>query len=99
MTDAGPQLEKVLSLLLPRLLRRIGQNHEKTVKFTSTNSCSSELEKSVKQVYDQIHAKLVEMMSHVIKRVRADSSCELPCLDIMEIMYNFEEKVAISPSL
>ena len=23
MTDAGPQLEKVLSLLLPRLLRRI----------------------------------------------------------------------------
>ena len=98
MTDAGPQLEKVLSLLLPRLLRRIGQNHEKTVKFTSTYSCSSELEKAVKQVYDQIHAKLVEMMSHVMKRVRADSSCQLPCLAILEIMYNFEDKVAVSPT-
>ena len=27
MTNAGPQLQKVLNLLLPRLLRRIGSNH------------------------------------------------------------------------
>ena len=35
MTDDGPQLEKVLNLLLPRLLSRIGTNHKRTVELSA----------------------------------------------------------------
>jgi proteasome component ECM29 len=98
MTDAGPQLEKVLTVLLPRLLRRIGQNHENTTKFTITYSCPNELEQAIKNIYDQIHAKIVEMMSHVMKRVRADLSCKLPCLAILEMLYNIKEMAALRPA-
>ena len=33
MTEGGEALEKVLYLLLPRLLSRIGSNHEKTTQL------------------------------------------------------------------
>ena len=99
MTDAGPQLVKVLNLLLPRLLCRIGTNHVKTTEFTRTYSLSNEMEKAIKGVYDGIFAKLVEMMSHIIKRVRADAACQLPCSAILEIMYDFEKKTAMDPTL
>ena len=38
MTDDGPQLEKVLNLLLPRLLNRIGTNRKRTVELSTPRS-------------------------------------------------------------
>ena len=38
MTDDGPQLEKVLGLLLPRLLSRIGANRQRTVELSTARS-------------------------------------------------------------
>jgi proteasome component ECM29 len=86
MTDAGAPLERVLKLLLPKLLVRIGKNHQRTqtlqLKTTLTNHHYSKLKAS----YDQIHAKLVEMLGHAMNRVRADQKCTLPCLAIMELL-------------
>ena len=118
MTDAGPQLEKVLSLLLPRLLRRIGSNQIKMNDIdhidididhnsehtdtdpdpdpdTDHNSDTRidtriDMVPSISSLYDNIHATLIEMMSHIIKRVRADSSCKLPCIQLLEIMYSYD---------
>ena len=89
------QLEKVLTLLLPRLLSRIGSNNQKTVDLASfNNNNSSETLQMVgltRSFYQNIHAKLVEMLSHIIKRVRADDSCKLPCEAILGLLYNPNE--------
>ena len=102
MTDGGAPLQKVLSLLLPRLLLRIGSNHVKKTNISNSNrnsnmdvdgsgSGSGSVHVSVDvvvAVYDGIHAKLVEMMSHIIKRVRADDTVLLPCKDLLNIINN-----------
>ena len=74
MTDAGPPLEKVLGLLLPRLLKRIGTNHVEQQKGRPD------------EIFNKIHAKLVEMLSHTMQRVRADSDCKLPCNAILQLL-------------
>eukprot|EP00978_Attheya_sp_CCMP212_P004711 scaffold10348_cov54-Attheya_sp.AAC.4 len=83
MTDAGDPLEKVLGVLLPRLLLRIGNNHARN----TANSFA-------KAEYDKIHAKLVEMISHAMKRVRADQQCQLPCSAILGLLYDGASKVS-----
>ena len=100
MTDGGAPLQKVLSLLLPRLLLRIGSNHVKKTNISNSNINSNsnmDVDGSgsvhvsvdvVVGVYDGIHAKLVEMMSHIIKRVRADDTVLLPCKDLLNIINN-----------
>lgn len=93
MTE-GPQLEKVLSLLLPRLLKRIGDNHAKTINLTK-DLTKSETAKATKILFDQIHSKLIEMISHILKRVRADNSCSLPMKAILEILFDFEKNEAL----
>lgn len=100
MTDSE-QLEKVLSLLLPRLLSRIGNNNKKTMDLAlvgDSNSLSGDNRESVaviRSFYQNIHAKLVEMLSHIIKRVRADGSCKLPCEAILSLLYNANAMEAI----
>jgi proteasome component ECM29 len=74
MTDAGPPLETVLGLLLPRLLKRIGTNH------------LAQQQGSPDAIFSKIHAKLVEMLSHTMKRVRADADCKLPCSAILQLL-------------
>ena len=86
MTEAGAPLQKVLSLLLPRLLNRIGINHKRTLELRRHYPN----EASVKATYDTIHGKVVEMLSHIMKRVRADNQCKLPCEAILDLMYNCE---------
>ena len=94
LTEAGAPLMKVLNLLLPRLLQRIGSNHSRTQDLSrrypnvhnnvvTVNNDPHSLERKTKALYDAIHAKTVELLSHIIKRVRADSSCQLPCQAIV----------------
>jgi hypothetical protein len=71
MTDAGDPLERVLNLLLPRLLTRIRPNHALEQQAS---------DRALKDTLQKIHAKLVEIMRHIMKRVRADQQCKLPCL-------------------
>jgi proteasome component ECM29 len=71
MTDAGDPLERVLNLLLPRLLTRIRSNHALEQQAS---------DRALKDTLQKIHAKLVEIMRHIMKRVRADQQCKLPCL-------------------
>lgn len=91
MTESA-QLEKVLNLLLPRLLSRIGSNNQKTQELSS--KCQSDTSDKremiivIKSFYEKIHSKLVEMMSHIMKRVRADSNCKLPCESILGLLYD-----------
>ncbi len=91
MTEST-QLEKVLNLLLPRLLSRIGSNNQKTQelssKYQSNTSDKREMIIVIKSFYEKIHSKLVEMMSHIMKRVRADSNCKLPCESILGLLYD-----------
>lgn len=68
MVDNAQKLQMVLDKLLPRLLQRIGDNNQ--AQKTATDS-------SLKSVLSKIHMKLVEMLSHVMKRVRDDKNCRL----------------------
>lgn len=128
MTDnAGSALEKVLSLLLPRLLARIGKNDDakkmhrverqqlllggaasnnkrklsgetipssSSSSSSSNNSSSSQSESTtvlyyydqIDSLHDAIHKKLIEMLTHTMKRVRDDRSCKLPCGAILELL-------------
>ena len=97
MTEAGLPLQKVLNLLLPRLLRRIGSNNSKSAEFSRDFGGSSELEKSIQRSFDDIHRKVVEILSHILKRCKADQSCQLPCDSILELLYNKETHSAINP--
>lgn len=63
LLDTADKLSNVLDKLLPRLLKRIGDNKDA-----------------------QIHDKLVEMISHVLKRVRGDSAVKLPVVDLLHLL-------------
>ena len=68
MVDNAQKLQTVLDKLLPRLLQRIGDNNQAQKNVTDA---------SLKSVLSKIHMKLVEMLSHVMKRVRDDKNCRL----------------------
>jgi proteasome component ECM29 len=90
MTSGGAPLEKVLSVLLPRLLVRVGNNKTLQQEYTSSNNTV------LKETLDKIHVKLVEIMSHVISRVRAEESCQLPVQGILQLLYD-ENTLEIQP--
>lgn len=81
LVDTSDRLQQVLEKLLPRLLKRIGDNH-----LEASNS-----ESALKSALDKIHVKLVETLSHTMKRVREDNACKLPCLDILKLLLNESE--------
>eukprot|EP00956_Cyclotella_meneghiniana_P029046 scaffold69300_cov73-Cyclotella_meneghiniana.AAC.1 len=106
MTDAGAPLEKVLSLLLPRLLSRIGKNDDakrenrrggnKRKLITESNSSEEEdegLNEKLDEMYETIHKKLIEMLMHTMKRVRDDRECKLPCGAILELLTSKDDTV------
>ena len=95
MTEAGSALERVLALLLPRLLKRIGSNHFSQMELLHIEGSEVLLAKT-RESHDKIHAKLVEMLSHTMKRVRADANCKLPCLAIVQLLLLEEEPNKIS---
>eukprot|EP00804_Cyclotella_cryptica_P020845 CCRYP_011471-RA/>CCRYP_011471-RA protein AED:0.17 eAED:0.17 QI:1356/1/1/1/1/1/5/334/2365 len=99
MTDAGPALEKVLTLLLPRLLSRIGKNDDAKKesrrgvnkrKLASTAVGDSveidSIQDQIDEMYDTIHKELIEMLGHIMKRVRHDGQCKLPCISILDLL-------------
>mmetsp|Transcript_3514 Transcript_3514/g.5942 ORF Transcript_3514/g.5942 Transcript_3514/m.5942 type:complete len:555 (-) Transcript_3514:65-1729(-) len=114
MTDPGPALEKVLSLLLPRLLSRIGKNDDAKKKhkkqrqdsasannnnkrklsgeMTVSSSENTIIYDQIDSVHDAIHKKLIEMLTHTMKRVREDRSCKLPCGAVLELLTTTQQQ-------
>merc|ERR1711862_559576 len=43
---------------------------------------------SLIQIYNQIHLKLIDMISHIMKRSREDRKLKLPCLSILKLLYD-----------
>ncbi len=86
MVDTTDKLSQVLDKLLPRLLQRIGDNHQLQLVESW-------------DVRARIHAKLVEMLSHTMKRVREDTKCQIPCLGILELLVEpqFTTKPNVDP--
>lgn len=79
MLDSSSKLQSVLDKLLARLLDRIGKNH----KQQSTVDPS---DKALVEALSKIHAKLVETLSHAMKRVRDDQSVKLNCASIVRLL-------------
>eukprot|EP00536_Pseudo-nitzschia_multiseries_P015198 jgi/Psemu1/320813/estExt_fgenesh1_pm.C_8350006 len=78
MVDNAQRLQMVLDKLLPRLLERIGDNNQARLKARQQGGNSnSNHHAQLGSVLAKIHAKLVEMLSHAMKRVRDDASCRL----------------------
>eukprot|EP00934_Nitzschia_sp_Nitz4_P006344 Nitzschia sp. Nitz4//scaffold36_size144017//17459//24583//NITZ4_003068-RA/size144017-snap-gene-0.188-mRNA-1//1//CDS//3329549402//6334//frame0 len=77
LVDTQDRLQQVLDKLLPRLLQRIGDNHQ------AQSTCPSD--EILKSTLSKIHSKLVEMLSHTMKRVR-DARCPLPCANILDLL-------------
>lgn len=86
LTEAGESLQKVLSLLLPRLLSRIGSNHKLLL-----SSSKDKTTLVLKDIYNQIHLKLIDMISHIMKRSREDRYMKLPCISILELLYDDDD--------
>ena len=87
MVDTTEKLSQVLDKLLPRLLSRIGENHQRQL-----------VETSMSEPLSRIHAKLVEMLSHAMKRVREDKRCQLPCGAILNLLVNESSNGSIVPT-
>jgi hypothetical protein len=81
LTEAE-NLERVLSVLLPRLLSRIGSNHVNQHQESNTEQ--------LRAVFQKTHEKLVSMLSHIMKRVREDPTCRLPCEAILNLLLRNE---------
>lgn len=92
MTDPGAPLQKVLSLLLPRLLSRIGKNDDakrenrRGVNKRKLSNVENGAQEKLDEMYETIHKKLTEMLMHIMKRVRNDRECKLPCESILELL-------------
>ena len=96
MTEAGQKLENVLHVLLPRLLKRIGFNQQRIQDLLRDGP--SRLVSLLKQEYDNIHSKIVETLSHIIKRVRADHDCKLPCNAVLSLLVDKQSTTAHFPT-
>ncbi|CAB9497586.1 associated protein ECM29 homolog [Seminavis robusta] len=91
LVDSSERLQQVLEKLLPRLLKRIGDNHQQQLKLARDSA-----DNQLRSTHDKIHAKLVEMLGHTMKRVRDDKACKLPCKDILQLL--LEEETATGTS-
>lgn len=82
------RLTQVLDKLLPRLLHKIGENRrrQKTLINPINNLTNDSSRQALQQLYDQTHQKLVETLSHIMKRVRNDVQCQLPCEGILHLL-------------
>jgi proteasome component ECM29 len=89
-TPPGPPFYSVISQLLPRLLHRIGQNHQHMLESETSGMSLSDShgskKASLKELYDNIHAKYLDMLTHIMKRVRPDETCKVPCEAIVYLL-------------
>lgn len=86
LVDSTERLTTVLDKLLPRLLKRIGENHKEQLNLARQQQGGH-----LKETHDKIHAKLVEMLGHTMKRVRDDQKCQLPCRDMLQLLLEEDE--------
>lgn len=90
------KLPEILDKLLPRLLQRIGDNHQALVEVSSSSSLvsldSSSASSQLQEKYQSIHTKLVDMLSHCMKRARAYDQCTLPCTAIVDLLLDAQTK-------
>jgi len=77
-TPSGLPFYNVIGQLLPRLLSRIGQNHQRLLE--------SENNPQLKEMLDNIHTKYLDMLTHIMKRVKPDEACKIPCIGIVELL-------------
>jgi proteasome component ECM29 len=92
LVDTTDKLCAVLDKLLPRLLQRIGDNNNQVTQLQlGTGTDDPQLKGSLSKV----HAKLVEMLSHTMKRVRDDKHCKLPCLGVLGLLLETETETEI----
>jgi hypothetical protein len=97
LVDTTDRLQAVLDKLLPRLLFRIGDNHQAQLtlaaQMTKNNDANpataAAVTSSMKQLavaLDKIHVSLIETLSHTMKRVRDSASCQIPALAILQLL-------------
>jgi proteasome component ECM29 len=82
LVDTTEKLQPVLDKLLPRLLQRIGDNNQNQ-RVTSDSV--------LKDTFSKIHLKLIEMLSHIMKRVRDDQRCKLNANGILEFLLEYDD--------
>ena len=90
-TPAGTPFHSVIAQLLPRLLSRMGQNHQRILEYEQKNQMTvvnSGI--SLKELLDNIHAKYLDMLTHIMKRVKPDEACKIPCDGIMDLLVDRE---------
>jgi proteasome component ECM29 len=86
LVDTTERLQQVLDKLLPRLLLRIGDNHQALKLLAAQNSAATPSMAQLASTLDKIHASLIETLSHTMKRVRDDASCQIPALAILQLL-------------
>lgn len=107
LVNDSDRLQQVLEKLLPRLLKRIGDNHKEQLQLQSklqqetanNKNSQDDWKKELKEAHDRIHAKLVEMLSHTMKRVKDDQACKLPCRDILALLLQQQEEASTQPAV
>ncbi|KAL3920061.1 MAG: hypothetical protein SGILL_003448 [Bacillariaceae sp.] len=82
LVDTTEKLQAVLDKLLPRLLQRIGDNHQLQMEIK---------DRQLSEALSKIHLKLVEMLSHTMKRVRHDRNCKLNAVAIVQLLVTEED--------
>lgn len=87
MVDTSSKLQSVLDKLLARLLERIGTNHQKQAAASGGNN-----NQALTDTLAKIHQKLVETLSHAMKRVRDDRQVKLNCGSILKLLLIVEEE-------
>ena len=83
LIDTSDKLQTVLDKLLSRLLQRIGDNNQLLLGTT---------DEKLKDILSKIHYKLIEMLSHIMKRVRDDTKCKLNAYSILQLLVTVEEE-------
>jgi proteasome component ECM29 len=74
-------LTNVLNGLLPRLFHRVTL-HDNAQKQKNAESYRDL--PVVKELYDNIHSQLMQILSHALTRVKASNQMELPCLSLLQ---------------
>eukprot|EP00980_Cylindrotheca_fusiformis_P020430 scaffold7479_cov61-Cylindrotheca_fusiformis.AAC.2 len=93
MLDSSDKLQSVLDKLLARLLLRIGDNYDKQQQQQQQSHDDPRNHNTTLLVdtLAKIHQKLIEILSHVMKRVRDDRNVRLNCQSIIDSLLLLNE--------
>jgi proteasome component ECM29 len=76
MVDTTEKLSSVLQKLLPRLFLKMNDNY---LQLSSSSSAPA-----VREIRQQMHDQFIELLSQTMKRVRDETACLVPCVDILQ---------------